>query len=61
MRAWTARLPDRLRTWAQWNDAAPGFVEIDTVFHGSWPSRWGHALTLRVNGIATGWTENSPA
>lgn len=22
-----------VRTWAQWDEAAPGFVEIDTVFH----------------------------
>jgi hypothetical protein len=34
-----------VRTWAQWNDAVPGFVEIDTVFHdgghavGAMPSR----------------------
>lgn len=22
-----------VRTWADWDDAVPGFVEIDTVFH----------------------------
>jgi len=46
----------RTRTWADWDDAVPGFVEIDLVGHeGGDPSRE-HAYTL--TDIATGWTEN---
>jgi hypothetical protein len=47
-----------IRTWADWNDAAPGFVEIDTVFHDGGDRGGGHAFTLTVTDIATGWTEN---
>jgi hypothetical protein len=47
-----------VRTWAQWDDARPGFVEIDTVFHDGGNRGGGHAFTLTVTDIATGWTEN---
>nr|WP_231994070.1 transposase family protein [Mycobacterium sp. 852002-50816_SCH5313054-b] len=47
-----------VRTWAQWDDAAPGFVEIDTVFHDGGNRGGGHAFTLTVTDIATGWTES---
>jgi transposase InsO family protein len=47
-----------VRTWAQWDDAVPGFVEIDTVFHDGGNRGGGHAFTLTVTDIATGWTEN---
>jgi hypothetical protein len=47
-----------VRTWADWDDAAPGFVEIDTVFHDGGNRGGGHAFTLTVTDIATGWTEN---
>ncbi|WP_234794269.1 integrase catalytic domain-containing protein [Mycolicibacterium flavescens] len=47
-----------LRTWADWDDAVPGFVEIDTVFHDGGISGGGHAFTLTVTDIATGWTES---
>ncbi|OBK62075.1 integrase catalytic domain-containing protein, partial [Mycolicibacterium fortuitum] len=46
-----------VRTWAQWDDAVPGFVEIDTVFHDGGNRGGGHAFTLTVTDIATGWTE----
>jgi Integrase core domain len=49
-----------VRTWAEWDDAAPGFVEIDTVFHDGGNRGGGHAFTLTVTDIATGWTENRP-
>jgi hypothetical protein len=47
-----------IRTWADWDDTQPGFVEIDLVGHeGGNPA--GHfAQTLTVTDIATGWTEN---
>jgi hypothetical protein len=47
-----------VRTWAEWDDAVPGFVEIDTVFHDGGNRGGGHAFTLTVTDIATGWTES---
>jgi len=47
-----------VRTWAEWDDAAPGFVEIDLVWHDGGNRGGGHAFTLTVTDIATGWTEN---
>jgi hypothetical protein len=47
-----------VRTWAQWDDARPGFVEIDLVWHDGGNRGGGHAFTLTVTDIATGWTEN---
>lgn len=47
-----------VRTWAQWDDARPGFVEIDSVWHDGGIRGGGHASTLTVTDIATGWTEN---
>jgi len=47
-----------IRTWAQWDGAAPGFVEIDLVGHEGGNAIGEHAYTLTVTDIATGWTEN---
>ncbi|MGI8626391.1 MAG: integrase catalytic domain-containing protein, partial [Geodermatophilaceae bacterium] len=47
-----------IRTWAQWDDAVPGFVEIDLVGHEGGNAVGEHAFTLTVTDIATGWTEN---
>jgi hypothetical protein len=47
-----------VRTWAEWDDARPGFVEIDLVWHDGGNRAGGHAFTLTVTDIATGWTEN---
>lgn len=49
-----------VRTFADWNDPAPGFVEADFVAHcgGSMAGRFIHTLT--VTDIATGWTECIP-
>ncbi len=47
-----------IRTWAQWDDAVPGFVEIDLVGHEGGNAIGDHAYTLTVTDIATGWTEN---
>ena len=50
-----------IRIWAQWDDAAPGFVEIDLVGHEGGNAIGEHAYTLTVTDIATGWTENRSA
>ncbi len=47
-----------IRTWAQWDDAVPGFVEIDLVGHEGGNAIGDHAYTLTVTDIASGWTEN---
>ena len=47
-----------IRTWAQWNDAVPGFVEIDLVGHEGGNAIGEHCYTLTVTDVATGWTEN---
>ena len=47
-----------IRTWADWDDAVPGFVEIDLVGHDGGNAEGEHAWTLTVTDIATGWTEN---
>jgi hypothetical protein len=47
-----------VRTWADWDDAVPGFVEIDLVGHEGGNAAGEHAYTLTVTDIATGWTEN---
>ncbi|MDZ7884883.1 MAG: transposase family protein [Mycobacterium sp.] len=47
-----------VRTWSEWDDAVPGFVEIDLVWHDGGNRCAGHAFTLTVTDIATGWTEN---
>jgi hypothetical protein len=46
-----------IRTWAQWDDAEPGFVEIDLVGHEGGDPSGDFAQTLTVTDIATGWTE----
>jgi len=47
-----------VRTWADWDDAKPGFVEIDLVANDGGNAAGEHAWTLTVTDIATGWTEN---
>lgn len=46
-----------VRTWADWDDAVPGFVEVDLVSHDGGDAAGEHAWTLTVTDIATGWTE----
>jgi len=46
-----------VRTWAQWDDARPGFVEIDLVAHCSHSVEGQYLNTLTVVDVATGWTE----
>ena len=50
-----------MRTFADWDDAQPGFVEVDLVGH---DGGWNHgefAQTLTLTDIATGWTELATA
>jgi transposase InsO family protein len=47
-----------VRTWAEWDDAVPGFVEIDLVGHDGSNSSGQFCFTLTVTDIATGWTVN---
>jgi hypothetical protein len=47
-----------VHTWAEWDDAVPGFVEVDLVWHDGGNRAGGHAFTLTLTDIATGWTEN---
>src|SRR6202171_1151319 len=47
-----------VRTWADWEDARPGFAALDTVGHDGGNPAGPHAFTLTVTDIATGWTEN---
>jgi len=46
-----------IRTFADWDDAAPGFCEADLVAHDGGDPRGEHAYTLDVTCVATGWTE----
>jgi len=47
-----------IRTWADWDDHQPGFVEIDLVGHDGGSLLGEHCFTLTVTDIATGWTLN---
>lgn len=47
-----------VRTWAEWDDAVPGFVEIDLVGHEGGNSSGEFCFTLTVTDVATGWTVN---
>ncbi|MGO2482708.1 integrase catalytic domain-containing protein [Glutamicibacter ardleyensis] len=47
-----------IRTWAEWDDAVPGFVEIDLVGHEGGNNSGEFCFTLTVTDISTGWTVN---
>jgi transposase InsO family protein len=47
-----------IRTWAQWSENAPGFVEIDLVGHEGGNSSGEFCFTLTVTDVFTGWTIN---
>ena len=47
-----------IRTWADWSEDMPGFVEIDLVGHEGGNSSGEFCFTLTVTDIATGWTIN---
>ncbi len=49
-----------VRTYADWNDPVPGYMEADLVAH-SGPSASGSFVqTLPLTDVATGWTECAP-
>ena len=49
-----------IRTFADWQDPPPGFVEADLVAHSGPTTRGSFAQTLVLTDIATGWTECAP-
>jgi hypothetical protein len=46
-----------VRTFFDWNDLAPGFVEADLVAHCGESAEGAYLNTLTLTDIATGWTE----
>jgi len=47
-----------IRTWAEWVEDTPGFLEIDLVGHDGGNSAGEFCFTLTMTDIATGWTIN---
>jgi IS30 family transposase len=47
-----------IRTWAEWNENKPGFVEVDLVGHEGGNSSGEFCFTLTLTDIATGSTIN---
>jgi transposase InsO family protein len=45
-----------MKTWAEWDDTRPGFVEIDLVGHDGGDNNDVFCYTLCVTDVATGWT-----
>jgi hypothetical protein len=46
-----------IRTFSEWNEKRPGFVEIDLVGHDGGDSHGEFAQTLTVTDVCTGWTD----
>ena len=46
-----------IRTFSDWDDPRPGFVEIDLVSHEGGNARGDYAYTLDTRDVCTGWTE----
>lgn len=49
-----------VRTFSDWSDPAPGFCEVDLVWHSGPTAKGSFVQTLTVTDIATGWTECAP-
>ncbi|WP_424137743.1 ISNCY family transposase [Roseomonas chloroacetimidivorans] len=49
-----------VRTFSDWGDPAPGYVEADLVAHSGPTSKGSFVQTLVLTDIATGWTECAP-
>ena len=49
-----------VRTFSDWGDPAPGFVEADLVAHSGPTAKGSFVQTLVLTDIATGWTECAP-
>jgi hypothetical protein len=46
-----------MRTWADWDEQIPGFIEVDLVGHDGGDLNGEFCFTLTGTDIATGWTE----
>ena len=46
-----------IRTFSDWDDARPGFVEVDLVAHEGGNASGDYAQTLDLTDVSTGWTE----
>jgi len=49
-----------VRTFAQWNETQPGFLEADLVAHCGAHAKGSFLYTLTLTDLATGWTECQP-
>jgi hypothetical protein len=49
-----------IRTFAEWDDICPGFLEADCVAHCGTSAEGGYLHTLVLIDVATGWTECLP-
>lgn len=49
-----------VRTFSDWNDPPPGFIEVDLVAHSGPVASGSFIQTLVLTDIATGWTECAP-
>lgn len=49
-----------VRTFGDWNDPPPGYVEVDFVAHSGTSSSGSFVQTMVLTDIATGWTECVP-
>jgi len=50
----------RVRTFADWNEPAPGFLEVDFVAHGGDSMEGTFLWSLVVTDVCSGWTEAVP-
>lgn len=46
-----------MKTWAEWDDTIPGFIQIDLVGHEGGDNNGDFHYSLDATDIATGWTE----
>jgi transposase InsO family protein len=46
-----------MKTWREWNDHEPGFIQIDLVGHEGGDNNGEFCYTLDATDVATGWTE----
>lgn len=46
-----------IRTFADWNETKPGFLEVDLVAHCGWSTEGAYLNTIVLTDIATGWVE----
>jgi hypothetical protein len=49
-----------IRTFQQWNETQPGFLEVDVVAHCETDVKGVYVSTLTLTDVATGWTECLP-